>query len=525
MLKSFLISSLLASPAFAATAAQWQNRTIYQLVTDRFATPDGSSPACDTSNRQYCGGTWKGVVNKLDYIQTMGFDAVWISPVVKNVQGQTAYGEAFHGYWTEDITQLNSNFGTADDLKALAKALHDRGMYLMVDVVINHVAATSNPPNYGSFTPFNTQSDFHNECFIQASDYFNNQTAVEQCWLGDQNLPLADIDTEDQNIVNTWYSWIGDLVKNYTIDGVRIDTAKHIRKDFWPGFAQAAGVFTIGEVEDNRTTYAADYTQVLDSILDYPDWYPLTAGFVSTSGNLSALAETVKASQSSYKNGAFGTGSFLENHDQPRLGSQTTDQALIKNAMSWPFISDGVPILYYGQEQGYTGGADPANREALWLSGYDTEKPLVAHVQALVGARQVAVKANNNFLSTKVTFLNESQSSLVVSKPPMVALLTNMGSSSTPTWTVSNAGFSANADVYDVLTCTKYTTDANGGLQITGSGGNPQILLPNSALQTAGRECPSFATAGSKQKSSGSSFVLPIGTAVGAAFLVGQLLL
>lgn len=69
-----------------------------QLITDRFATSDGSSPACDTSQRQYCGGTWKGIVQKLDYIQNMGFDAIWISPVVANVEGNTTYGQAFHGY-------------------------------------------------------------------------------------------------------------------------------------------------------------------------------------------------------------------------------------------------------------------------------------------------------------------------------------------------------------------------------------------------------------------------------------------
>ncbi|KAI0338565.1 glycoside hydrolase family 13 protein [Trametopsis cervina] len=527
MLKSFLASSLLIAPALAATAAQWQNRTIYQLVTDRFATTDGSSPQCDTSNRKYCGGTWKGITNKLDYIQNMGFDAVWISPVVKNIEGETAYGEAFHGYWTEDITQLNSNFGTADDLKALSKALHDRGMYLMVDVVVNHVAASSNPPNFGVYNPFNAQSDFHAENFIQPGDYFNNQTAVEQGWLGDTNVPLADLNTEDPNIVKTWNTWIGGLVQNYSIDGVRIDTVKHVRKDFWPDFAKSANAFTIGEVLDNRTTYVSDYTQVIDAVLDYPDWYPLTSGFVSTSGNLSALAETVQQSQSSYKNGAFGTGSFLENHDQPRLGSQTQDQSLIMNAMAWPFVSDGIPILYYGQEQGYTGGADPANREALWLSGYGTDKPLVQHVEALTTARQTAAKANSNFLSTKVQFLTASPSSLVISKPPLVALLTNQGSQSTPTWSVSNAGFTANEEVWDVLTCTKYTTDSNGALSVTGSGGKPQILLPTSALSAAGRSCPSFVTTG-KQASSATkpaSLIISVGAAASAAYVIARLLL
>lgn len=143
-------------------------------------------------------------------------------------------------------------------MKALASALHSRNMYLMIDVVVNHMAATQNPPSYSAFTPFNAQSDFHPECWI--TDY-NNQTNVEQCWLGDNNVPLADMDTEDENIVSFFNGWIKGLVGNYSADGVRIDTVKHVRKDFWPGFASSAGVFTIGEVLDGDVNYVSPYTR------------------------------------------------------------------------------------------------------------------------------------------------------------------------------------------------------------------------------------------------------------------------
>jgi alpha-amylase len=75
-----------------------------------------------------------------------------------------------------------------------------------------------------------------------------NQTEVEQCWLGDKVLPLADLNTEDPSIVKVINSWISDFVKKYKVDGLRLDTAKHIRKDFWPSFTQSAAIFTIGEV-------------------------------------------------------------------------------------------------------------------------------------------------------------------------------------------------------------------------------------------------------------------------------------
>lgn len=163
-----------------------------------------------------------------------------------------------HRYWTTDQNSLNDHFGTADDLNALSSALHDRGMYLMVDVVVNHMGGTSVPPDYSQFAPFNQESDFHPFCWI--TDY-NNQTNVEQCWLGDSSVPLVDVNTEDDSIVDFFNGWISGLVSNYSIDGFRIDTVKHVRKDFWSGFNEAAGVYTVAEIFDGDVNYVSPYTR------------------------------------------------------------------------------------------------------------------------------------------------------------------------------------------------------------------------------------------------------------------------
>ncbi|KFY16406.1 hypothetical protein V491_05344, partial [Pseudogymnoascus sp. VKM F-3775] len=126
------VAAAIFTSANAKTAAEWRESSIYQVLTDRFATTEGSSPNC--SIRDYCGGTWKGIENKLDYIQGMGFDAVWISPVIHNIEDSTQWGYAYHGYWGNDPYTLNPHFGTADDLKSLSDALHSRGMSLMIDV-------------------------------------------------------------------------------------------------------------------------------------------------------------------------------------------------------------------------------------------------------------------------------------------------------------------------------------------------------------------------------------------------------
>lgn len=168
-----------------------------------------------------------------------------------------------HGvrYWTKDFDTLNPHFGTADDLHALSDALHKRGMYLMFDIVVNHMAALEPKVNFTNFSPpFADASAFHKRCFVAESPDTSNQTAVEQCWLGDAKLPLPDLDTENSTVVAKLLDWVHKLVQDYGVDGLRIDTVKHIRKDFWPDFSKAAGVFTLGEVLINDTDYAAQYT-------------------------------------------------------------------------------------------------------------------------------------------------------------------------------------------------------------------------------------------------------------------------
>jgi alpha-amylase len=287
-------------------------------------------------------------------------------------------------------------------------------------------------------------------------------------------------------------------------------------------------VFTIGEVLSNDTQYIKPYTEVLDAVLDYSTWTPLVAGFQTPFGNLSALASSVNTLQTSFKNGAKMTGSFLENHDQPRFQSLTNDSMLVRNAVAWPFVYDGIPILYYGQEQGYQGGPDPSNREAyvpdslrcrcahantpgrLWPTGYQTQgKPLVAQVTALNMARKAAIAANSSFLSTPVAFPAPQASALAVAKPPLLALLTNVGSaaSAQPSWSVpaGATGYAPNTDLVEVLGCTKVTTDAQGALSATAAGGAPMVFLPASALTKGGALCPQLATGSGNATASPSS--------------------
>ncbi|RDW90298.1 uncharacterized protein DSM5745_02073 [Aspergillus mulundensis] len=133
------------------------------------ARPDNSSDEpCDPYI--YCWGSWTGIIDKLDYIQDFGFTAVQTSPVVEKIPDDTVHGEAYHGYWPQNMYALNEHFGTADELRRLFKELHKRGMYLMVDVVINDMAQAVNNSttddgepsiNWSRLIPFNDEKYYH----------------------------------------------------------------------------------------------------------------------------------------------------------------------------------------------------------------------------------------------------------------------------------------------------------------------------------------------------------------------------
>lgn len=140
------VIAAVSAVASAGTTAQWKQRSVYQILTDRFAHDNGSTSAC-TNLSVYCGGNYKGATAKLDYIAGMGFDAVWISPIVTN------YPNGYHGYWATNWNTYNSNFGTEQDLIDFVNAAHARGIWVMVDVVANHVGPVG--MDFSQITPFN----------------------------------------------------------------------------------------------------------------------------------------------------------------------------------------------------------------------------------------------------------------------------------------------------------------------------------------------------------------------------------
>ncbi|KAL3421340.1 alpha-amylase [Phlyctema vagabunda] len=477
--------SLVCSTVSGLTPAQWRGQSIYQVVTDRFARTDGSVTASCNVN-SYCGGTWQGIIKHLDYIQGMGFTAIWISPVTQQITGDSSDGQSYHGYWQNDLYKLNSNFGTADDLKQLSKAIHDRGMYLMVDIVTNHMAylGCGSCVDYSTLKPFNSKSYYHDFCLIN----YNDATSIKNCWMGDNIVALPDLRTEDSSVSSMLNSWVKGLVTNYTIDGLRLDSAQQVSTASLKPLEAAAGVYVIGEIFNGAPDYTCPYQQSLSGVLNFPSYYWITEAFQTTSGSISNLANGINTLKSTCKDVTI-MGSFLENHDVKRFPYTTSDLSLTKNAIAFTILQDGIPIVYYGQEQQFKGGDVPYDREALWTSGYSTTSTLYKFIGAINQIRNQALFKDPTYLTYNAYPVYSDTSTIVMRKgytgAQIISVFSNRGASGasyTLSLTSSQTGFTANQALVEILGCTSYTTDSSGNLAVAMAGGAPRIFYPAAQL-------------------------------------------
>ncbi len=118
----------------------WRDEIIYQVMIDRFEDGDKSNNWDVKYNTAvaFHGGDWQGLIDRLDYIEDLGVTALWISPVVKNVENDAGF-YSYHGYWTQDFMSVNPHFGDMAKLKELVRKCHERNIKVILDIVTNHV--------------------------------------------------------------------------------------------------------------------------------------------------------------------------------------------------------------------------------------------------------------------------------------------------------------------------------------------------------------------------------------------------
>ncbi|MFJ3503130.1 pullulanase-type alpha-1,6-glucosidase [Streptomyces sp. NPDC090135] len=436
-----------APPSDRALAAEPARQDLtreqfYFVLPDRFANGDASNDRGGLTGSRtrtgfdpadkgfYQGGDLKGLTQRLDYIKGLGTTAIWMAPIFKNrpVQGEGENASAgYHGYWITDFTQVDPHFGTNADLERLIAAAHAKGMKVFFDVITNHTADTVDyaEKKYGyrskgaypyldkNGRPFDDRDAIGRvdadsfpytpvaEKGVKVPSWLNDPTMYhnrgDSTWVGESAeygdfVGLDDLWTERPEVVEGMKKIYEKWVRDFKIDGFRIDTVKHVDLDFWTQWATALDAyakkrgredfFMFGEVYSADTAVTAPYVTRgrLDATLDFP-FQDAARAFASQGAGADRLAR-VFAEDYRYttdKANAYEQVTFLGNHDMGRIGTflkqdnpNATDAELLKRARlanELMFLSRGNPVIYSGDEQGFTGaGGDKDARQPLFAS-------------------------------------------------------------------------------------------------------------------------------------------------------------
>ncbi|MBN8820878.1 MULTISPECIES: alpha-amylase family glycosyl hydrolase [unclassified Spirosoma] len=390
---------------------EWREEFIYFILIDRFHdsllrhAPDqkerthGFGTAENLGN--FCGGTFEGIIQHLDYVRTLGCTALWLSPVLEN--NLTAY----HGYATQNYLAVDPRFGTQNELEHLVEAAHQLDMRVFLDIVLHHSGDNwfypDDEPFYhyrGVRFPFGDWrwNDRPLPVELRNPDMYNRQGRIRnfdaypetlegdffglKAFRNDASPEAADV---LDVLTKVYCYWMQEL----DIDGFRIDAVKHLRPEAIHYFCNRVreyayrlgkkNFFIFGELVGSDhlcTDYIGPYKSTstvdvniyygLDSVLDFPLYNILEGvikGVASPTRLIERYAELQDQALHRHPLGEYLV-TFLDNHDQigqsvkQRFGYGATDKQIIAG-VGYLLCALGTPCLYYGTEQGFDGsGAD-----------------------------------------------------------------------------------------------------------------------------------------------------------------------
>jgi len=256
----------------------WNNATVYFMLTDRFNNGDLNNDVnfdrtVPTDElRRFNGGDIKGITEKIQdgYFDRLGVDVLWFSPVNEQIHGYVNEGQGntygFHGYWIRDWTSMEPNFGTKADLKKLVEEAHMHGIRVMMDVVINHTGPVTEvdpvwPSDWVRTEPQCTYQDYESTVFCtlveNLPDVITEQTeevevppALQEKWQQEGRWE-KEMKSLYEFFARTGYprtpryyiiKWITDYIREFGIDGFRVDTVKHTEADVWADLSTEAAI-------------------------------------------------------------------------------------------------------------------------------------------------------------------------------------------------------------------------------------------------------------------------------------------
>lgn len=256
----------------------WNAANIYFLLTDRFYNGDSLNDITLNRNKKtaplrgFMGGDLKGITKKIEegYFTDLGVNAIWLTPIVEQIHGNVDEGTGstygYHGYWTKDWTNLDPNFGSKKDLEILVDTAHDRGIRIILDVVLNHTGPVTKldpvwPKEWVRTGPVCKYTNYETTTACTLVENLpdiltGSEVPVElpdallAKWKSENRLS-NELDELQLFFDRTKYprapqfyiiKWLTDYVNDFGIDGFRVDTAKHLDEQVWSALHKQASV-------------------------------------------------------------------------------------------------------------------------------------------------------------------------------------------------------------------------------------------------------------------------------------------
>lgn len=357
----------------------WNDTVFYEIFVRSFYDSNGDGI-----------GDLNGLIEKLDYLNDgdpatttdLGVTGLWLMPIMDS--------PSYHGYDVTDYTTVNPQYGTNDDFKRLMAEAHKRGIYVIIDLVMNHTSS-KHPWFLEAQDPASPKRDW----YIWADERPQGQGWHEgqngyyygYFWEGmpDLNYKNPDVTAAMNEVVRFWLEDMG-------VDGYRLDAIKYLIEEGTQREHTAATLawlerfyklyksikpdaFTVGEVW-NSTDLAQQYVgDKVDVVFEFD----LAAAMIDSAlkANKQGVANAQAAVTAAYPRGQFAT--FLANHDQDRVRTRVTDEAKAQMAASLQLLFSGVPFVYYGEEIGMRGSKpdEDIRRPLQWTAegGFTTGTP------------------------------------------------------------------------------------------------------------------------------------------------------
>lgn len=358
------------------TIPDWiQNAIIYQIFVDRFAPdPETTFQAPDDRSGIY-GGTLNGIRSKLDYLQDLGVNCLWLTPIFPS--------PSHHGYDPTDYSTIEPRIGTIEDWHRLVSEAHQRGMRIILDYVVNHVS--NQHPAFQTALSDRQHATYE---WFRFRDYPHQY----DCFFDVPGQPELNSDHPEvrEYFIRNACHWL-----QQGCDGFRLDYAHGVSHAFWSAFRDAtrrtkSESVTFGEITQPPSVMRS-YTGRMDGCLDFRVLELLREFFVFDSLTVSQFDHAL-AQHLAYFGSSLVLPSFLDNHDMNRfLWAVNGDRRRLKLAALCQFTLPQPPIIYYGTEVGLSqvenvGRLEESRLPMLW--GKQQDAALLAFYKQLIALRR-----------------------------------------------------------------------------------------------------------------------------------------